>query len=200
MAEVDALLRALRGDKPRGDTYVPGQRKPAPDVNSAIPDSSARLDAIRRKMVEVTNAASVDRNRQLGEHFAREASVRPAVSHTNMQGKFYSLSPVKGGYVSQGDHPGHSKGLDHARDYAVAYGTPVYATVNGRVGQVQDLGRRSYGKWVGLQGVHRDARYAHLSRFAPGLSIGDRVRRGQLIGWSGSSGRSTGPHLHYEWN
>ena len=101
--------------------------------------------------------------------------------------------------MTQGNHSSHSKGFANALDYGVPLGTPIYSTVNGRVATIQDLGNRSYGRWLELDGVNRDVRYAHLSRFAPGLRPGARVRRGQLIGYSGSTGRSTGPHLHYEW-
>ena len=57
----------------------------------------------------------------------------------------------------------------------------------------------SFGRYVRLRhpGAYETA-YAHMSRFASGIADGTRVRQGQIIGYVGTSGRSTGPHLHYE--
>jgi murein DD-endopeptidase MepM/ murein hydrolase activator NlpD len=82
-------------------------------------------------------------------------------------------------------------------DFAAPTGTPVYAAADGVVESVRF--ERGYGNVVRLrhQGGMRTL-YAHLSRFAPGLQAGVRVRQGQTIGRVGSTGLSTGPHLHYE--
>jgi murein DD-endopeptidase MepM/ murein hydrolase activator NlpD len=82
-------------------------------------------------------------------------------------------------------------------DFAAPTGTPVYAAADGVVESVRF--ERGYGHVVRLrhQGGMRTL-YAHLSRFAPGLRAGMRVRQGQTIGRVGSTGMSTGPHLHYE--
>lgn len=77
-------------------------------------------------------------------------------------------------------------------------GVPVHATHQGRVLATSGLWGSAYGLCVvtlGPLGVI-EVGYAHLQ--APNVAVGDRVKRGTLIGWSGSSGRSTGPHLHYE--
>jgi murein DD-endopeptidase MepM/ murein hydrolase activator NlpD len=82
-------------------------------------------------------------------------------------------------------------------DFGVPVGTPVMAAGDGTVEAARwALG---YGRWVRLR--HADGyetAYAHLSDFAPGLAAGQAVRQGQVIGWSGNSGLSTGPHLHFE--
>jgi murein DD-endopeptidase MepM/ murein hydrolase activator NlpD len=82
-------------------------------------------------------------------------------------------------------------------DFAAPAGTPVYAAADGVVESVRF--ERGYGHVVRLrhQGGMRTL-YAHLSRFAPGVHAGVRVRQGQTIGRVGSTGMSTGPHLHYE--
>ena len=82
-------------------------------------------------------------------------------------------------------------------DYSAAYGTPVRATADGIV---TSAGRESgYGNLVELRHVNGiRTRYGHLSRFAPGVATGTRVHQGQTIGYVGSTGLSTGPHLHYE--
>jgi len=80
-------------------------------------------------------------------------------------------------------------------DYGAPTGTPVYAVREGTVGWVGPHG--ATGNWVSIthpSGI--ETGYAHLSRFAEGLKRGDHVRTHQLIGYVGSTGRSTGPHLH----
>lgn len=80
-------------------------------------------------------------------------------------------------------------------DLAATTGTPVYATADGRVGQAEWYG--SYGNFVRIEhGGELHTRYGHLSSYT--VEAGDAVRKGDLIGYVGSTGRSTGPHLHYE--
>ena len=80
-------------------------------------------------------------------------------------------------------------------DLAAPTGTPVYATADGRVGMAQWYS--SYGNYVQIEhGGALQTRYAHLSSYT--VAPGDMVRKGDLIGYVGSTGRSTGPHLHYE--
>lgn len=74
-------------------------------------------------------------------------------------------------------------------------GTPIYATADGTVGRAQWLG--GYGKYIEIEHGHAlQTRYGHLSQIL--VEPGQRVRRGDLIGLMGSTGRSTGSHLHYE--
>ncbi|MGH8568059.1 MAG: M23 family metallopeptidase [Gammaproteobacteria bacterium] len=82
-------------------------------------------------------------------------------------------------------------------DYAAPHGTPVKATGSGKV---QFAGTQNgYGKTIILQhGDRYDTLYAHLCRFAPRMKAGQSVRQGQIIGYVGSTGFATGPHLHYE--
>jgi len=82
-------------------------------------------------------------------------------------------------------------------DYAAAYGTPVRATANGLVTLVgRDAG---YGNMIELRHANGiRTRYGHLSSFAKGLHPGERITQGETIGYVGSTGLSTGPHLHYE--
>jgi murein DD-endopeptidase MepM/ murein hydrolase activator NlpD len=82
-------------------------------------------------------------------------------------------------------------------DYAAAPGTPVRATADGRVLLAGPDG--GYGNTVVLaHGGQITTLYAHLSRFARGVTGGRRVDQGQVIGYVGQSGLATGPHLHYE--
>jgi murein DD-endopeptidase MepM/ murein hydrolase activator NlpD len=83
----------------------------------------------------------------------------------------------------------------HGIDLAAPTGTPVYATADGVVGRADFYS--SYGLFIAINhGASMETRYAHLSRLA--VTAGDTVKKGDLIGYVGSTGRSTGPHLHYE--
>lgn len=82
-------------------------------------------------------------------------------------------------------------------DYAAPTGTPILATGDGKVDFVGTKG--GYGRTVVLShGGKYTTLYAHMSRFKKGLRNGQRVKQGQTIGYIGSSGLATGPHLHYE--
>jgi murein DD-endopeptidase MepM/ murein hydrolase activator NlpD len=82
-------------------------------------------------------------------------------------------------------------------DFGAATGTPIQAAGDGTVEQASWSG--AYGNYVRIRhnGEYATA-YAHLSRYGAGIKEGARVRQGQIIGYVGSTGRSTGPHLHYE--
>lgn len=74
-------------------------------------------------------------------------------------------------------------------------GTPIYATADGTIGRAQWVG--GYGKYVEINhGNAVQTRYGHLS--AMNVSPGQRIRKGDILGYMGSTGRSTGSHLHYE--
>ena len=82
-------------------------------------------------------------------------------------------------------------------DFSAPYGTPIKAAGNGKIVKIGRVG--AYGKYIRIQHANGyETAYAHMSRFAKGLKTGSRVRQNQVIGYVGSTGRSTGPHLHFE--
>lgn len=98
------------------------------------------------------------------------------------------------------DWPNYSSGSYHAgTDFPVPLNTPVYSTCDGEVVAVTSL-TTSYGKHIKIRATVNGStvyiRYCHLNSFA--VNVGDKVTSGQLIAYSGSTGNSTGPHLHYE--
>lgn len=108
------------------------------------------------------------------------------------------FSRITSGFSYNRFHPVLGKNYAHmAIDYAAPAGTPILATANGVV---------SFANWNGGFGRYIDIRhngtyetqYAHLSGFANGVKAGARVSQGQVIGYVGSTGYSTGPHLHYQ--
>ena len=95
-------------------------------------------------------------------------------------------------------HPvlGYSK-MHKGIDFSARKGAPIYAAGNGRV---VEMGRKgSYGNYIRIRHNNLyETAYAHLMGFAPYLKENAKIRQGETIGYVGSTGRSTGPHLHYE--
>jgi murein DD-endopeptidase MepM/ murein hydrolase activator NlpD len=82
-------------------------------------------------------------------------------------------------------------------DFAAPTGTPIYAAGDGVV--VMAGPYSAYGNYVRIRHTREfETAYGHMSRIATGIRSGVRVRQGQVIGYVGSTGMSTGPHLHYE--
>lgn len=111
-------------------------------------------------------------------------------------------TPMDGARITSGfgnrKHPilGYNK-MHKGIDFGAPTGTPVYAAGNGRIAFIGAHG--TYGNYVRID--HRNnyaTAYAHLQRFKSGLARGSAVRQGDIIGYVGTTGRSTGPHLHYE--
>lgn len=119
----------------------------------------------------------------------------------NIRG-FLLRTPVDGARVTSNfgmrRHPilGYSK-MHQGIDFGASSGTPVYAAGDGVVVEARRWG--GYGNWVRVRhGGGWETGYAHLSSYARGLKPGMAVRQGQVIAYVGSTGASTGPHLHYE--
>ena len=84
----------------------------------------------------------------------------------------------------------------YGMDFVAPKGSPIYATGDGKVSSIQTL-RTGHGKHVVIDhGFGYETLYAHLSAF--NVKVGDKVKRGQVIGFVGSTGTSTASHLHYE--
>ncbi len=128
------------------------------------------------------------------------------VDYFNREGKNVKKSilktPLDGARISSNfgmrKHPisGFTK-MHKGVDFAAPTGTPIYAGGNGIVEYVGRNG--GYGKYIRIR--HNNGyktAYAHLSNYKKGISKGVRVNQGEVIGYVGSTGNSTGPHLHYE--
>ena len=111
-------------------------------------------------------------------------------------------TPINGARLSSRygnrKHPilGYTK-MHRGLDFAAPSGTPVFAAGDGIIEKAGWYG--SYGKYIKIRhtGTYKTA-YAHLSGFHKNVRIGKRVLQGKIIGYVGTTGRSTGPHLHYE--
>ncbi len=111
-------------------------------------------------------------------------------------------TPVNGARLSSRygmrKHPilGYNR-MHRGVDFAAPTGTPIYAAGNGVVRKAQYNG--NYGHYIEIKHNERfSTAYAHLSRYAKGVKAGAHVRQGQIIGYVGSTGLSSGPHLHFE--
>ena len=128
------------------------------------------------------------------------------VDYFNREGKNVKKSilktPLDGARISSNygmrKHPisGFNK-MHKGVDFAAPSGTPIYAGGNG---VIEYVGRNGgYGKYIRIRHNNEyKTAYAHLSNYKKGISKGVRVNQGDIIGYVGSTGNSTGPHLHYE--
>ena len=111
-------------------------------------------------------------------------------------------TPINGARLSSTygmrKHPilGYNK-MHRGTDFAAPKGTPIMASGSGVIEMSKWNG--AYGKYIRIRHNSKyKTAYAHLSGYARGIKKGAKVRQGQIIGYVGSTGRSTGPHLHYE--
>ena len=116
--------------------------------------------------------------------------------------KAFLKAPLKFSRISSGfsyarRHPVTRKVQPHTGvDYAAPKGTPVMSIGDGVVTSMKNEGAGGNTVRITHNSVYKTA-YLHLSKYGPGLKVGQRVRQGQVIGYVGSTGRSTGPHLDF---
>jgi murein DD-endopeptidase MepM/ murein hydrolase activator NlpD len=159
---------------------------------------------------------SIGHGNILAAEFVNHGKRYQAVRYTDASGKtdFYSLdgksmrktflrSPVEFSRISSRfslgrKHPILNRIRAHKGvDYAASRGTPIKATGNGKI--VHRGKKGGYGNTIVIQhGSSYSTLYAHMSKYRGGLKTGSKVKQGQTIGYVGSSGLATGPHLHYE--
>jgi len=111
-------------------------------------------------------------------------------------------TPIEGARITSSfgmrKHPvlGYTKG-HKGTDFGASRGTPIMAAGDGVIERAGPFS--SYGNYIKIKhSAGYETAYAHLNGFAKGIKAGSRVRQGDIIGYVGSTGRSTGPHLHYE--
>jgi murein DD-endopeptidase MepM/ murein hydrolase activator NlpD len=116
--------------------------------------------------------------------------------------KFLVRKPVAIGIMRSGfgerNHPLLHYMKSHTGvDWAAPFGTPIFAAGNGAIDEIGVKG--GYGKYVRVRHPNGyQTAYGHMTAFARGLNVGSRVRQGQVIGFVGSTGLSTGAHVHFE--
>src|SRR5947209_270436 len=175
----------------------PGDRVEVLIERLQSPEGEKRFGRVLAARVDVAGSPSFafafgGANGQSGFYDDRGRSLRRAFLRAPL--RFSHISSRFGGRF----HPILKRWRTHeGTDYAAAYGTPVRATADGVVTQAGRNG--GYGNLIEIRHANGiRTRYGHLSKFAKGLRVGQRVSQEQTIGYVGSTGLSTGPHLHYE--
>ncbi|HLM11204.1 MAG TPA: M23 family metallopeptidase [Reyranella sp.] len=125
---------------------------------------------------------------------SRLGTVGATINTATARGIALGLAPGPGKSAARG---GATFLMHNGVDLVAPTGTPVLAAASGTVvGAAPNAG---YGNWIRIEHAQNLATvYGHLSAFAPDVSAGAKVQRGQVIGFVGSTGRSTGAHLHFE--
>jgi murein DD-endopeptidase MepM/ murein hydrolase activator NlpD len=160
-----------------------GSRELVTSITKTVNNVLARMEAQRSSYQEVAQLIK-DKERLL----AHTPAIQP-VSNKNLNriasGFGYRIDPI---YKTTKLHAG--------LDFTAPQGTPIYATANGRVETAGNTGD-GYGRHVIVNhGYGYKTLYAHMVRVK--ARVGQTVKRGEVIGWVGSTGKSTGPHCHYE--
>ncbi len=156
------------------------------------------------------NVANID-NLKIGQTIKIPSANLSATALAKLQNKKVALaynrnttardSGDNGHYIIPVAHHGISRGIlsyHKGIDYMCGVGTPVKATASGTITEADGIGwNYGYGKTIVIRHANGvTSRYGHLSRLA--VSAGDSINQGEIIGYSGNTGNSTGPHLHFE--
>jgi murein DD-endopeptidase MepM/ murein hydrolase activator NlpD len=163
------------------------------------------LDGEKYKNGKILAAKFSNQGRELKAvlYRAEDGTSNYFTSEGNSMRKAFLRTPVDFARISshfnlRRKHPVLHKIRAHkGTDYAAARGTPIKSTGDGKIIHVGRKG--GYGKTVIIQhGQKFTTLYAHMSKYARGIKNGKRVKQGQTIGYIGSTGLASGPHLHYE--
>lgn len=160
------------------------------DNAELIINTSKKVDELSKAMY--IQSKSYDEIEALAKNkFEMLASI-PAILPVSLNNKTTRFSSSFGYRI----HPIYKTVKLHAgMDFSGAVGTPIYATGNGKVVYAEI--RQGYGKCVLIDhGFNYETLYAHMSNY--NVKAGQKVKRGDIIGYMGNTGMSTGPHIHYE--
>ncbi len=162
-------------------------------LDKFIPNDSLMISDISRQLNQI------ERDIEL-EKLSYSEIYKTVRNHKSLLESTPSIRPIKGGYISSsfGYRPDPFTGkrrFHHGLDISANRGTPVYATAKGVVRNCFYNG--GYGRVIQIDhGNGYTTIYAHLNKYQ--VKAGQQVDRGEVIGEVGNTGRSTGPHLHYE--
>ena len=155
-----------------------------------IIDNYARIDELKRKLYIQTK--SYDELLDMANNKEELVAAIPAIQPVSNK----DLKRRSSGYGSRIDPFLKVRRMHYGQDFSIKKGTPIYATADGRVSIVKSS-FGGLGKYIYLDhGNGYKTVYGHLDKF--NVRRGQKVKRGELIAYSGNSGRSTAPHLHYE--
>jgi len=160
------------------------------DNSSLIASSSKRLDILTKQIV--VQSKSLDEIAVLAEEKGKLLEAIPAIQPVNNE----DLTRMASGFGTRTDPFTKARKMHFGMDFTAPRGTPVYASGNGKVSRA-DNSAAGYGNHIRIDhGYGYESLYAHLYKY--NVRKGQRIKRGDLIGFVGSTGRSEAPHLHYE--
>ncbi|MFD2588365.1 M23 family metallopeptidase [Croceitalea marina] len=155
-----------------------------------ITDATKRLDIIQKQMV--IQSKSLDEIAILAAEKEKFLEAIPAIQPVRNE----DLKRMASGFGWRTDPFTKARKMHKGMDFTAPRGTPIYASGNGVVTRA-DSNSSGYGKHIRIDHGHGYlSLYAHMSKY--NVSKGQKVKRGDLIGFVGSTGRSEAPHLHYE--
>jgi murein DD-endopeptidase MepM/ murein hydrolase activator NlpD len=155
-----------------------------------ITATTKRLDIIKKQMA--IQSKSLDEITKLAEEKEKLLMSIPAIQPLNNE----DLTRMASGYGWRSDPFTKARKMHYGMDFTAPKGTPIYATGDGTVTRA-DNNSSGYGKHIRIEhGYGYLSLYGHLSQY--NVKRGQKVERGDLIGFVGSTGRSEAPHLHYE--
>ena len=160
------------------------------EFSEIIKDVTKRLDIIQKRLI--IQSKSLDYISDLAKDKEKFLSSIPAIQPVNND----DLTRVASGFGNRIDPFTKAIRFHHGIDFTAPRGTPVYATGDGYIERV-DSRSSGYGKHIRINhGYGYLSLYAHLHKY--NVVKNQKVKRGDLIGYVGSTGRSSAPHLHYE--
>lgn len=160
------------------------------DNSQLIAETNKRLDILEKAIV--VQSKSLDEIAKLAEDKEKFLESIPAIQPINNM----NLTRVASGFGFRTDPFTKVRKFHWGMDFTAPRGTPIYATGNGVVKRA-DNSSTGYGKHIRIDhGYGYVSLYAHLYKY--NVRVNQRVKRGDLIGFVGSTGRSEAPHLHYE--
>ena len=159
------------------------------------------LEKAKTNFAQATNFSAY----RLSSLSTNNSTIKSSVARYNQKSTpFLDVKPLESSSVRISSpygwrhHPISGRNALHSGvDYAAPMGSKIYASADGTVERAQWAG--GYGQYIVIRhNSEYSTGYAHMSRFAYNIKPGTKVKKGQLIGYVGSTGRSTGPHLHFE--
>ena len=160
------------------------------ESSDLIVNTTERLDILTKELV--IQSKSLDEIELLAKNKESLLSSIPSIQPVNSS----ALRRMASGYGYRIDPFTKARRMHFGMDFSAPRGTPIYATGDGTVSRA-DSRAAGFGKHVRIDhGFGYVSIYAHMDRYV--VVKGDKVKRGDLIGYVGSSGRSVAPHLHYE--
>lgn len=163
------------------------------NIANIVPDAGKRLAALEMDVDELTRKVKLE--------LASYDNIYDKMQENSDRLDYMpTVRPVMGGYLTSGfgyrkDPFDHSRRFHYGQDITVPTNSPLHATADGVV--IDARYRGGFGKVVKINhGYGYTTLYAHMNKIA--VNRGQKIKRGDLLGYTGNTGRSTAPHLHYE--